>query len=399
MKNRLSRAQLNNEIAALPEYMITNEQRRQLLLIVPLLDSVDHHALVGSIYDNVFAGKDQTAANLALNRLVVDVNKAFAAQGKALVLTQGGAKKLGRKRLLFVEGEADVPRPDNTSLLTALNRVGNNLQENLSELPTPRATLLLTATDIETRALIDTFGSSKNRTIKLGETSFLDFGPYGTERLLHVQSEAGSHGVGGSYAALDQAIRDFSNFDKSGFKAVIAVGIAFGIPNTSNTRRLGDVLVSKQLCAYEPARISPQSATQRGATVDGSANWLQQLRNANNAIQRSFSVHFGLILSGEKLVDNLEFRQTLEAQFPEAIGGEMEGSGVYAAAHRHKLDWIIVKAIRDWVMATRMSQQKTKINVTRLKMLRSSLRQRLIHTTYEIKRHPLKERLQAARLA
>jgi WD40 repeat protein/nucleoside phosphorylase len=349
MKNRLSRAQLDNEIATLPEDLITSEQRRQLLLIVPLLDSVDHHALVGSIYDNVFAGKDQTAANLALNRLVVDVNKAFVAQGKPLVLTQGGAKKLGRKRLLFVEGEADVPRPDNTSLLTALNRVGNNLQENFSELPTPRATLLLTATDIETRALIDTFGRSENRTIKLGETSFLDFGLYGTERLLHVQSEAGSYGVAGSHTTLDQAIRDFNGNDSSGLEAVIAVGVAFGIPNKSATRKLGDVLVSKQLCSYELARVNADSSvTPRGGTTDASSTWLQRLRQTNNTMQPAFDVHFGQLLSGEKLVDNLEFRQTLEAQFPEAIGGEMEGIGVYAAAHRHKLDWIIVKAICDW---------------------------------------------------
>ncbi|MCP4369103.1 MAG: AAA family ATPase, partial [Deltaproteobacteria bacterium] len=33
---------------------------------------------------------------------------------------------------------------------------------------------------------------------------------------------------------------------------------------------------------------------------------------------------------------------------PEAIGGEMEGAGVYAACQDKKVDWILVKAICDW---------------------------------------------------
>jgi len=40
------------------------------------------------------------------------------------------------------------------------------------------------------------------------------------------------------------------------------------------------------------------------------------------------------MLSGEKLVDNLQFRQELEQKEPEALGGEMEGHGLYVAA-RH----------------------------------------------------------------
>ena len=36
---------------------------------------------------------------------------------------------------------------------------------------------------------------------------------------------------------------------------------------------------------------------------------------------------------------------------PEAIGGEMEGAGVYAAAG--KTDWILVKAICDWADGTK----------------------------------------------
>jgi nucleoside phosphorylase len=33
---------------------------------------------------------------------------------------------------------------------------------------------------------------------------------------------------------------------------------------------------------------------------------------------------------------------------PEAIGGDMESWGVYAACHESKVEWIVLKAICDW---------------------------------------------------
>jgi WD domain, G-beta repeat len=54
------------------------------------------------------------------------------------------------------------------------------------------------------------------------------------------------------------------------------------------------------------------------------------------------------MLSGDKLVKHKNFRNKLLGIEPEAIGGEMEGTGVYSAAYRNKVDWILVKAICDW---------------------------------------------------
>lgn len=60
-------------------------------------------------------------------------------------------------------------------------------------------------------------------------------------------------------------------------------------------------------------------------------------------------LEFGQILTGEKLVDNLDYRNSLQQHYaPEAIGGEMEGSGLYVSAQQAKVDWIVVKAICDW---------------------------------------------------
>jgi hypothetical protein len=55
-----------------------------------------------------------------------------------------------------------------------------------------------------------------------------------------------------------------------------------------------------------------------------------------------------VVLTGEKLVDNIDFRDQLRSFEPEAIGGEMEGAGLYVACQDKKVDWILVKAICDW---------------------------------------------------
>jgi nucleoside phosphorylase len=59
-------------------------------------------------------------------------------------------------------------------------------------------------------------------------------------------------------------------------------------------------------------------------------------------------VDFGLILSGEKVLDHTPTVSALLAMEPEAIGGEMEGAGLYVAATQRQLRWGLIKAICDW---------------------------------------------------
>jgi nucleoside phosphorylase len=60
-------------------------------------------------------------------------------------------------------------------------------------------------------------------------------------------------------------------------------------------------------------------------------------------------VHFGTVLSSNTLVANAGFRAELQREFPEASAGEMELTGVYAAAANHGCGWIMAKGISDWV--------------------------------------------------
>ena len=65
-------------------------------------------------------------------------------------------------------------------------------------------------------------------------------------------------------------------------------------------------------------------------------------------------------MSGNKLVDNLDYRDSLQAIEAEAIGGEMEAVGIQLAAQRHGVHWIIVKAICDWADGHKGSADKDR---------------------------------------
>lgn len=134
--------------------------------------------------------------------------------------------------------------------------------------------------------------------------------------------------------------------------AVIMVGIAFG--RSPELQKIGDVLISKEVIAYEPERIGKEASIPRGQRFNPGLCLWNRFRNGDvdwcfpdpNGI--NCKLHFGPILSGEKLIDNPDFKTRLFQTYPNAIGGEMEGVGLAGAADREKCEWILVKAICDW---------------------------------------------------
>jgi hypothetical protein len=129
-------------------------------------------------------------------------------------------------------------------------------------------------------------------------------------------------------------------------------GIAFGL--SPGKQKIGDVLVAKMISIYGPKRQNADgTVTYRGSKPPSGATLHDRFRTGrgwsfNRPDGVAVAVHSGEILSGEDLVDNLAVREALRADFPNAIGGEMEGAGLYAAADEAKTEWIVVKAICDW---------------------------------------------------
>lgn len=170
-------------------------------------------------------------------------------------------------------------------------------------------------------------------------------GMFGRHKAVLVMSEMGATGRAASILTTSDAIRRWNP------KAVIAVGIAFGMYPAK--QRIGDVLISKTVTNYEPQRVQDDGTIPRGGTVEAGLHLVNRFTNVHGwAFQRPdgtvVDIKPGQVLSGEKLVDSMEFKRQLLEKYPEAIGGEMEGAGLYAAAERAKVEWIIVKGICDW---------------------------------------------------
>jgi nucleoside phosphorylase len=166
-----------------------------------------------------------------------------------------------------------------------------------------------------------------------------NFGSINGTRVFHVLSEMGSAGRGGTQRTVDAAIRAIKP------QAVIVVGIAFGV--NEERQRIGDVLISSQLWLYDLQRAG-QEITPRGDKPHASTRLINFFESFNQMSWRGAKAKTGLILTGDKLVDNIDYRNQLLQFETEAIGGEMEGAGVYVSSEENKVDWIVIKAICDW---------------------------------------------------
>ena len=208
--------------------------------------------------------------------------------------------------------------------------------------------LIVTTTKIESKAVVEVFqeatGHAPNPT-PLGNRMYHDLGVVNGASVFMVQSEMGSGGLGASQQTVQKGIAALSP------AAVIMVGIAFGV--NAEKQSIGDILVSRQLMLYEFQRVGTEEGgfklIPRGDRPHASS-WLFNLFQSADLYwdKSKAKVRFGLMLSGEKLVDNVDFRERLRDFEPEAIGGEMEGTGLYVACQDAKVDWILVKAICDW---------------------------------------------------
>lgn len=207
--------------------------------------------------------------------------------------------------------------------------------------------LLVTVTDIEIESLLETARTLTNHDYKElpgQHKTYFDLGTIGGSQVFAVRSEMGSDTIGGSLVTVKDAIVEVKP------SAVIMVGIAFGV--NSKKQKIGDILVSEQLLPYDLQRVGTTKTSApkiilRGDRPHCSEKLLDRFRTTRLRWKKA-KVNFGLVLSGQKLVDNLDFRDQLLALSEEAVGGEMEGGGLYVACQQGKVDWILVKAICDW---------------------------------------------------
>ena len=218
--------------------------------------------------------------------------------------------------------------------------------------------LLVTVTKVESRAVIKAFEQEANHQVtqkSICDRVYFDLGTVNGARVFLTQSEMGSSGLNGSSQTVSKGIDALSPL------AVIMVGIAFGI--SEDKQGIGDILVTEHLRTYELQRVGKQDnqpqINLRGDKPPASPSLLNLFKSFD-LVWDGAEVRFGVVLTGEKLVDNIDFRDQLHSFEPEAIGGEMEGAGLYVACQDKKVDWILVKSICDWADGNKEQDRKNR---------------------------------------
>jgi len=209
--------------------------------------------------------------------------------------------------------------------------------------------LIVTITKVESQAVMKAFGEATNKDSKpepIGDRTYHDLGEIRGMRVFMALSQMGSSGPGGTQETVWKGIEALKP------QAIIMVGIAFGV--NEEKQAIGDILVSQQLWLYDLQRVGTDKGGKikiipRGDKPHASTWLFDRFHSADLYWDQSKAkVRFGLVMSGDKLVDNFDFREQLKQFESEAIGGEMEGAGMYVACQDKKVDWILIKGICDW---------------------------------------------------
>jgi nucleoside phosphorylase len=225
--------------------------------------------------------------------------------------------------------------------------------EELTALANDIDLVIITATDIELEAVLRLLQPYPRRKAILKgfagqETYYL--GQFGSCLAAVTRCRMGSLDSGSATLATQHAKRVWRP------RAVVMVGVALG--KDPAKQKIADVLVASQIISYEPQRVGQTQAVHRGPITPANPTLLNRFEVVPHwAFGRPDGSrcgrHVGPVVSGEKLIDDPAFKASLFDAYPQAIGGEMEGVGLAAAAVRENLPWILVKAICDWADGTK----------------------------------------------
>tara|TARA_R110001606_G_scaffold373372_1_gene530736 strand:+ start:161 stop:2551 length:2391 start_codon:yes stop_codon:yes gene_type:complete len=255
--------------------------------------------------------------------------------------------------------------------------------------------LIVTATSIEfetARKLLTSIDEEVFKAYDHNNTYYIGiFGCYISA--ICKSNSMGTISLGGSAQTVGDAIRSLSP------KAVIMAGIAFG--RTEEKQRLGDILVCKSLIMYEQSRFNNNgSIDSRGAKPEPNRTLFNRMTQDSEfqfeyeGVDTVSQVIAGGILSGEKLIDNPEEKNNLFNRFSDAIGGEMEGTGVYTECASQSIPWILVKSICDWADGKKHKEHQPKSAFIALSFIEKTLSSEFAFSSLGIKPFKKKDNIE-----
>ncbi|MCD8013643.1 MAG: hypothetical protein LUG99_10785 [Lachnospiraceae bacterium] len=171
-----------------------------------------------------------------------------------------------------------------------------------------------------------------------------------------IQGTTGSDSPKASRDVLEEALKIFDP------RLVVSLGVAFGID--SKTQELGDVLVSREACAYgDYIKISNMKYTLKNRDLYETDDLLvtvwEHLVIGNDFPaadadegKQSFKWFFEPMLSGPIVLSDPQIKMSLVDAAARigcnVSGGEMEGYGMYHFCRKNHLPCVIIKGICDW---------------------------------------------------
>ena len=140
---------------------------------------------------------------------------------------------------------------------------------------------------------------------------------------------------------------------------VLLVGIAGGMPE--NDRELGDILIAEQVVDYEVQKIrrggnEPRYDVYQSdprllmfAKTFSATSWSDRVAELRPAAGTP-SIHFGPILSGDKILADDCILGRYKREWPKLVGVEMEAGGVASASAQNSppTGFFMVRAISDF---------------------------------------------------
>lgn len=276
----------------------------------------------------------------------------------SVITTEGGEYNANEVRGKLAASTTDRMATNEVRRSKSTIRKPKAPRTNLEELlRAVRPIVILTAANIEYEVATNLAGieaTLNERMLTLDGLVYVDLG-FEYPVILH-HCRPGSSVVGGSFQKTTELCRQINPY------AVIVAGLCFGLKPSE--QRIGDILLPQQIRLYENARMCEDRVILRGSRPDTSYVLWGWFANNIGAWNRRTpkrdrpQVHSGLMLSGDKLVDDPEFVKSLLKQESEAIGGDMEAAGVYAALNDTDIKWVVVKGICDWGTHKTKTDQK-----------------------------------------
>ncbi|MBW4472437.1 MAG: hypothetical protein KME45_19000 [Stenomitos rutilans HA7619-LM2] len=205
-------------------------------------------------------------------------------------------------------------------------------------------------------------------------------GKFGYYKTVVTQCRMGTRDERGAGSVTQKALENWNP------KAVIMVGLAFG--KSSVEQKIGCVLVATEIIDYDLNRVGSDGIVDRGSRPPSNRNLLSLFEQSydwefSRPDGSSCKLIPGPVLSGDKLVDSLEFKADLFRRFPHAKGGEMEGIGFCNAANSLQKPWILIKAICDWADGNKNDKYQPLAAAAAVSLVHHVLSQRTILNCFE----------------